>query len=277
MKKTDNNAGRTKMPKVSEKLLSAARSLGVAVFWIAVWEVGARAVGNSLLLPTPHETVKRLCEIALTDEFVRCTAMSLLRVCIGIISGIAAGVLTAALCSAVRIADRLVSPFMTVIKTTPVASFIILALVWLGTSPLPAFISFLMVYPLIFTNVRAGIKSVDPEILRMAQLFELSPLTMIRRIYAPAAYSHFVTSVKASLGLAWKAGIAAEVLAAPKYSIGSMLYRSKVYFETTDLFAWTLVIILFSLMIELAVGRLFDCAARRKRRTGQGAGDKNEA
>ena len=140
----------------------------------------------------------------------------------------------------------------------------------------PAFISFLMVYPLIFTNVRAGIQSVDPEILRMAKVFHLPPLTKVRRIYAPSAFGHFVTSVKASLGLAWKAGIAAEVLAAPKYSIGRMLYQSKVYFETTDLFAWTLVIIILSLLIELAVGKLFDRAARRSRRM-KGAKTENEA
>ena len=165
---------------------------------------------------------------------------------------------------------------MTVIKSTPVASFIILALVWLGTSPLPAFISFLMVYPLIFTNVRAGIQSVDPEILRMAKAFSLPPVTKVRRIYVPSAFGHFVTSVKASLGLAWKAGIAAEVLAAPKYSIGRMLYQSKVYFETTDLFAWTLVIIILSLLIELAVGKLFDRAAKRSHRM-KGAKTGNEA
>ena len=257
-------------------LKRAAAALGVAVFWIAVWAVAAHAVGNSLLLPTPLETVQRLAELAATAEFWECTAASLLRVGIGIVTAVAAGVVTAALCCVCRTADRLVFPFMTVLQSTPVASFIILALVWLGTSPLPAFISFLMVYPLIFTNVRAGIQSVDPEILRMAKAFSLPPVTKVRRIYVPSAFGHFVTSVKASLGLAWKAGIAAEVLAAPKYSIGRMLYQSKVYFETTDLFAWTLVIIILSLLIELAVGKLFDRAAKRSNRM-KGAKTGNEA
>ena len=86
-----------------------------------------------------------------------------------------------------------------------------------------------------------------------------------------------MTSVKASLGLAWKAGIAAEVIAAPKYSIGAMLYQSKVYFETTDLFAWTLVIIIMSLLIELAFGKLIDVAVSHRMKTRKGESEKSEA
>ena len=253
---------------------SIATTLGIAAFWLGVWAAAAAIVGSSLLLPTPWETAKRLCELAVTSDFLLCAFASLARVSAGIAAAVTAGILTAVLCCTLRTADRLIFPFMTVIKTTPVASFIILALVWLGTSVLPAFISFLMVYPLIFTNVRAGIQSVDPGLLRMGKLFRLPLHTRIRRIYIPAVYPHFVTSVKASLGLAWKAGIAAEVIAAPKYSIGRMLYLSKVYFETVDLFAWTLVIIILSLLIELAFGKLIDRAAKRRR---TGKAEKNEA
>lgn len=246
-------------------LLRTASALGVALFWLAVWTLAAAAVGNSLLLPSPIETITELFELIPTANFWSCAALSLLRVAIGIVAAVIAGTLTAAICCACRVADKLMFPFMTVIKSTPVASFVILALVWLGTSVLPAFISFLMVYPLIFSNVRAGILGTDKKLLEMARVFGLSLPTRIRRIYIPSAYPYFVTSLKTSLGLAWKAGIAAEVIAAPKYSIGRMLYQSKVYFETTELFAWTLVIILLSLLIELAVGKLIDAASARRR------------
>ena len=259
------------------RILRAASALGVAAFWIGVWWAASALVGDSLLLPSPYETLVRLAELAASSDLFLCAAASLLRVSVGIIAAVVAGILTAALCCALRAADRLVFPFMTVIKSTPVASFIILALVWLGTSVLPAFISFLMVYPLIFTNVRAGIRSVDPAHLRLCDVFGLSPAKRIRRIYIPTAYPYFVTSVKASLGLAWKAGIAAEVIAAPKYSIGAMLYQSKVYFETTDLFAWTLVIIIMSLLIELAFGKLIDVAASHRMKTRKGESEKSEA
>lgn len=242
----------------------ALSALGVAVFWFALWQVLALTVGNELLLPSPISTLRRVAELAVTADFWRCTVLSLVRVMTGILAAIIGGVITAALCCRFTVIDRLLSPFMTIIRSTPVASFIILALVWLGTSPLPAFISFLMVYPLIFANVKAGIQSVDGELLRLLSVYDLSPLTMLRRVYAPAAYPHFVTSLRASLGLAWKAGIAAEVLAIPKYSIGKMLYQSKVFFETVDLFAWTFVIIVLSLAIEFAVGRATDAISRKK-------------
>ena len=211
---------------------------------------------GALLLASPLSALVRLGELAVTAAFWRTALTSAARILGGFLLACALAVVLAALAARYRRAEELLAPLVSAVKTVPVASFIILALVWLGTSVLPAFISFLMVYPLIFTNVRAGIRSVDPAHLRLCDVFGLSPAKRIRRIYIPTAYPYFVTSVKASLGLAWKAGIAAEVIAAPKYSIGAMLYQSKVYFETTDLFAWTLVIIIMSLLIELAFGKL---------------------
>ncbi len=249
----------------------ALSALGVAVFWLLLWQVLAWVVDNELLLPSPMSTLRRVAELAATSDFWKCTALSLIRVTAGILFAVIAGIVTAAVCCRFYMIDRLISPFMTIIRSTPVASFIILALVWLGTSPLPAFISFLMVYPLIFANVKAGIQNVDGELLRLLKIYDLSTITLLRRVYAPAAYPHFVTSLRSSLGLAWKAGIAAEVLAIPKYSIGKMLYQSKVYFETTDLFAWTFVIIILSLAIEFLVGRITDVAARKKRKKRGGA------
>lgn len=260
----DRRVQNTHSERPTTRARRALSALGVAVFWFLLWQVLSIAVGNELLLPSPISTLRRVAELAITADFWHSTALSLLRVTAGILSAVIAGIITAAACCRFNFIDRLISPFMTIIRSTPVASFIILALVWLGTSPLPAFIAFLMVYPLIFANVKAGIQSIDRELLRLLSVYELSPLTMLRRVYAPAAYPHFVTSLRSSLGLAWKAGIAAEVLAIPKYSIGRMLYQSKVYFETTDLFAWTFVIIILSLCIEFAVGRVVTAISQKR-------------
>ena len=146
--------------------------------------------------------------------------------------------------------NMFINPVMTLIKSTPVASFIILALIWLGRGILPAFISALMVLPVVWANVSAGIASRDPALLEMAQVYAFPRGRILHRITVPTVLPHFRAALSSALGLGWKAGIAAEVLTVPPYSIGKMIFESKLYLETTDLFAWTLAVILLSLLIE---------------------------
>ena len=67
---------------------------------------------------------------------------------------------------------------------------------------------------------------------------------------------HFRSACRAALGMAWKAGIAAEIISMPRGVIGTMIGESKLYIETVDTFAWTLTVILLSLAIEALVTAL---------------------
>ena len=129
-------------------------------------------------------------------------------------------------------------------------SFIILLILWVGRDFLPCVIVVLMALPVIWSNVSAGIAGVDAQLLEMARIFRFSHWRKLRRIYIPSVAPHFLSALRSCLGLSWKAGVAAEVLTVPAVSIGKMLYESKLYWETLDLFAWTLVIIICSLIIE---------------------------
>ena len=146
------------------------------------------------------------------------------------------------------------------IRSTPVASFIVLLLLWLGRDLLPVVIVVLMALPVIWGNVCAGIRNTDPLLLRTAKVFGFTRLRTLRRVYIPSVMPHFLSGCRTALGLGWKAGIAAEVLTVPALSIGKLLMEAKQYWEVTDLFAWTLVVILCSLIIEkvlmAAIGRL---------------------
>jgi NitT/TauT family transport system permease protein len=241
-------------------LKSAGKNLIVLLFWLVVWELLALQVSQQLLLPAPDQVVRRVLELAATARFWRITAFSLLRILCGVLVAIVSGTVLAAVTSRFKLLHALLSPVLTTIKSTPVASFIILALVWMGRDILPSFIAVLMVLPVVWTNLSAGIASADKQLLELAKVFRFSKWKTCLRIYVPSAMPYFVSACRTSLGLGWKAGIAAEVLTVPANSIGKMLYESKLYLETVDLFAWTLVIILCSLIIEkvlmAAIGRL---------------------
>lgn len=241
----------------------------IAAFWLGVWQLLAWRVGEELLLPTPAASLRRLWELAQTADFWLTLLTSLERTLMGILIGFVAGALLALLTHFLPPLYRLFYPLVTVMRATPVASFVILLFLWIGQDRLPISISVLMVLPVVWANLHEALGGVSEELLEMARAFHFSPLRRLRRVYLPSLRHAVVASCRSSVGLAWKAGISAEVLVVPICSIGRHLFESKLYLETTDLFAWTLAVVLLSLGLErliLAVLRLADHRRQSRRR-----------
>lgn len=238
-------------------------SLGIALFWLALWQGAAMIVGNPLILPTPVETVLRLFELAGESKFWLFTALSLLRILIGIIIAIPAAWLFAALCSGSEIINALFSPAVTLMKSTPVVSFILIAIFLVDRHTIPSAITFMMVFPVLFENVREGISQTPKDLLEMADIFCVSWFMKVKRIYIPAIKPFFFPALTTSVGLAVKAGVAAEVVAYIPDSIGKMLSDAKSYMEPADLLAWTVVIIAISLITERALHLFLNHTKRR--------------
>ena len=156
--------------------------------------------------------------------------------------------------------DALLAPVMQLVKATPVASFIILALVWVSGSSLSVLISFLMVLPVLYSAVRTGIGSADRQLLEMAQVFRLPLGRRLRAVWLPAVLPAFRQGCSVAPGICWKSGVAAEVIGLPDGSIGDALYRAKITLSTGELFAWTFVIILLSAVFEKLFLALLDKA-----------------
>ncbi|MCF0135765.1 MAG: ABC transporter permease subunit [Lachnospiraceae bacterium] len=226
------------------------KALGAGLFWVLVWYLLAAAVNKPLLLPMPGAVLARVLELAAEASFWRILLVSVFRVSLGILGGLLLGVILGCLCHVSDLVRTLAAPLLTIIKAAPVASFIILLLIWIGRDIVPGVIGALIVIPVVYSGVRSGLESVDGDILEMAAAYELSFSTRVRNIVIPSVKPYFLSSIRASVGIGWKAGIAAEVLTVPVLSIGKMIYESKLYLETTDLFAWTLCTVLLSLIIE---------------------------
>ena len=231
-------------------LLLSAKFLGVTVFWLAIWALISFRINNELLFPTPKEVLLSLDSLVKTVDFWKTTLLSLLRIVLGIIISLALGTLLAMVTEKSQIINALLSPVLVIVKATPVASFIILALLWINRNTLPLYITALIVVPIVWSNVSEGIRSVDKDLLDVSKIYRFSLSQRIGRLYVPSVMPFFVAACKSSLGMAWKAGISAEVLSTPQHAIGTELYFSKTYLETSTLFAWTVVIILLSVIIE---------------------------
>ena len=139
---------------------------------------------------------------------------------------------------------------MLLIKSVPVASFVILALIWIGSRNLAVFTSFLVVVPMVYVSTLSGMKHTDKKLLEMARVFRMPMWKRIHYIYVPALLPYLVNGCRTALGMSWKSGVAAEVIGIPEGSIGEQLYYSKLYLDTAGLFAWTFVIIIISALFE---------------------------
>lgn len=232
------------------------RALAALLFWLLVWQLAAMRMDKELLLPRPLTALAALVRAVQTPSFWMASGLSVLRVLLGFLAGALAGVLLAAATSFSRVCDTLFSPLIRVIRATPVASFIILALLWLRTTILPGFIAALMVLPVVWGNVAEGIAKTDCQLLEMAQVYGFTRRRTLRLIYLPSLRPWFRSACLTSLGLAWKSGVAAEVLCQPRQAIGTQLYFAKIYLETDQLFAWTAVVILLSVLLEQLLRRL---------------------
>ncbi|MDE7185485.1 MAG: ABC transporter permease subunit, partial [Lachnospiraceae bacterium] len=198
-----------------------------------------------------------------TVIFWKAIFFTLSRIALGFFLAVLAGSALAGLSSRFCRVHELAAPLMLTVKSVPVASFIILALIWFSSRNLSVLISFLMVLPIIYTNVLGGIRNVDRQLLEMAQVFRISRLRVVRYIYLPQIMPFFYSACRISLGLSWKAGAAAEVIGMPRGSIGERLQQAKIYLDTPDLFAWTIVVVALSLGCEkLVLTLIIKCAAR---------------
>lgn len=253
---TSTMARSKRLPKCAELLLPPA-------FWLGVWQLFAFFVdrhvqgrGNELLLPYPITVARALVRLAGSGTFWVTAAASLGRILLGLAAGTGLGVLLAWAVYRSPWADRLLSPALRVIRATPVASFILLVLLWTGKNAVPAIISGLMVLPVVWANLVRGLGETDPKLLELARAYRFSRWKTARLVYLPSLRPYFLSGVTTALGLAWKSGVAAEVLCIPRAAIGTRIYESKLYLEIPDLFAWTAVVVALSLLLEGVLRRV---------------------
>ena len=230
-----------------KKIIAKASAVLLALL---LWQLLSILVGSDILLVSPIGVVKRLFTLVLEAEFLSTVGFTLSRIAVGFLLGLVAGTLLALLAGRFEIVEILLWPYMITVKSVPVASFVVVALIWFSASGLSALISFLMVLPIIYTNLLDGIKSVDRKMLEMADVFKMPHLRRLRFIWLPYVKPFLLSGCRISLGLAWKSGVAAELIGYPEGSVGVALYYSKLFLNTADLFAWTVVIVLLSIIFE---------------------------
>lgn len=235
------------MAQPKQSLISRLLS---GILALAVWQLAASFLNNRLLLVGPVTVVLRLLELLSQREFWGAVGFTTTRITLGFLMAFCLALLLASAAARWPLAEVLIRPYLLAVQTVPVASIIVIALLWLSGKKLSIFIAFLMVLPVLYANFLQGIRAADPKLLEMAAVYQMSLWNRIRCIYTPSVAPYIHSTCHSALGLCWKAGVAAEVIGVCGGSIGGMLYDAKVYLEISDLFVWTLVIVLVSVGFE---------------------------
>ena len=224
--------------------------IGTIILWLIIWQVVAMRIDDSIFLPSPIETAQSLQTLFLSKQFFLSVGITLGNIVKGFLLGVLFGSIFAVIASLSEFLETFVTFPMRIIKATPVASFTILALFWLDSSNLSILVSFFMVLPILYTNVLTGMKETNPKLLEMAKVFQIRWYYKVCYIYILEVLPYLFSACSVAIGLAWKSGIAAEVIGITKNSIGNHLYQAKLYLEMPELFAWSFVIIIISIASE---------------------------
>lgn len=225
----------------------------VAVY-ILIWQLLSMLVGSSLLLPSPKETVLALGRILGSALGWRSVGATLLRILSGYLIGCVIGVLLAVLTANSKVFAWLLTPLRALIKTTPITSFALILLISVVSGLVPVAVAAIVVVPMLWRTTEEAILDLDEKLKEMSKIF-LSPWKQLRYVTLPQVFGQVFASASTALGFAWKAVVTAEILALPRFGIGNQMYLDKLYLEYADLFAWTLIVIVCSVVIEKALQR----------------------
>ena len=233
------------------------------IFWLLAWQILSMQIGQEILMVSPVVAGKRLVQLLLEIHFWSTVLHSTERIMGGFLLGALAGTVMAVLAFRHKKVEELCYPMICVMKSTPVASVIILLLMWMSSGNLSVSIVFLMTFPILYTNVLEGLQQMDPKLTELAEVFELPKWVRVRWLAIPQLLPYMRVGCALGIGLAWKAGTAAEVIGISGGTIGEKLYQAKIYLETADLLAWTIMILVMSYLFEKLFLRILDMAGDR--------------
>jgi NitT/TauT family transport system permease protein len=217
-----------------------------ALLLFLLWEGAARVVGASILLPRPGEVFGELFFFLGEGSFWEAVAATALRALRSFLITFSAGLVLGLGAGMVPWARAALAPAVTVIRTVPMLSVILLALIWFSSGTVPVFAAFLMSFPIIFENCVQGVLGTDRKLLEMADLYCLGTRRKILHISLPSLLPFLIAGARGTIGMTWKVVIAAEVLTVPRRGIGSGMQFAQINLETGKVMAWTAAAVLLS-------------------------------
>ena len=235
--------------------------------WLMIWFAVSHLVGSSVILPSPRSTILALIKLVGTSDFYLNVLWTVIRTVLGIVLSFGLGAGCAVLAKRSSMFREFLRLPVSFFKSIPVMAIVIYVILVVKSNWVAVIVCFLMCFPIAYTNILNGLEAMDRELIELGRTLGLSGRQMIRYIMRPALDSEIKTALGLIASMSWKVVVASEVLAIPKFSIGYQMLNSKYYLETPDLFAYMIVLIVLSLLMEKLVSCLTALKPERLGRT----------
>lgn len=224
--------------------------IGGSLFLLVLWEVGARLLDEQLILPGPVETITHAIEMVLAPGFLKILASTILRGLIGFAIALFLAFFLGLWAGLSARFHAFFSPLLITLRSVPVVSFILLALIWFSVDAVPVFIAILTMFPMICLSIIDGIHYADEELTTMARVYEVPQKRIIREVYLPSLTPFLFTGMSNAMGFGWRAIIIGEVLSQPEWGVGSAMHTAQTFLQVREVIAWTLIAVLVSFLFE---------------------------
>ena len=220
------------------------------IILLVIWHIAAVIIDDNFVLPSIEKTFSALIEVLSDGTSFLLILGTISRVVLALIIGFILGALLGYLSYKFESFALIITPMLSIIKSTPIASIIILFWFVIDGYSLPILVSVLMILPLVCENVTAGFRAIDPKLIEVCSVFDLSPITRFRILIFPSVVRYVAPVLITSIGITWKAEVAAEIIGYVSNSIGSAINDARSSFISRDVFAWTVIIIILSMLLE---------------------------
>lgn len=234
------------------------KQLPVWAFWLLIWQTGSLLIDLPLFFPGPMGVFKDFLSLLRSDDLIGRTLYSMSGILAGFFLGLAGGILLSFLANKFSAVRSLFEPIIRLMKLVPIASFIVLALFFLSPEGLKIFIAMIMVLPIIYANMDQAIGNLPKDMLEITYIFKPSKWAKYQLFYIPSLAPYLKAACRSAFSLAWKSGLAAEMIAMSGLSLGNAIYDSKIYLEMARLFSWTIWVIIVSLLLEKSLFLIID-------------------
>lgn len=220
---------------------------------LILWQALAMLIGYTDLFPSVTGLLKTIVTMLADPAFYVSLVITILRG----LTGFALALVLAGVLAAIALHHpfwkSFFHPWGVVMRSVPVISIVLIALLWLSPPGLPVFIAFFTMFPILYQNMLSGLEHTDGKLVEMAKVFNKNSLQRLRYIYFPSARTLMLAGVATAMGFGWRAVIIGEVLAGPVHGIGTSMKKAQAFIDMKTLLAWTVIAIVVSFIFDFLV------------------------
>jgi NitT/TauT family transport system permease protein len=224
------------------------------LFILLAWKFTSMGIKNGLILPAPEKTLLDFIRLISSTDFYIALGSTLLRGFFGFIIAFLMAALIGIPAGIIKSVRDFFNPVIVLLRSTPVITFILLALIWFGPDNVPVFIAILTMFPLLCKGFINGIENTDRELVEMANVYKVKRKRILSALYLPSLLPFLFNGMSNALGFGWRAVIIGEVLSQPRWGLGTEMQVAQTYLLVSKLICWSIVAVTIAFIFEWLLG-----------------------